>query len=344
MKISYISFVGGKSGGHVLPCIAKAQEMLAQNSTTKILFFTSNAALDKKILAQYTFIDHIVALPLHAVALKKWWRIPWYALQFLRAFFISIVVLYRYKPQMLISMGGLISVPVCLAAKVLGIPITLQELNVIPGKAIKVLAPLATEISVCFEETRAYFAPRACIKRAYPLRFKRALAQLTKTQGCARIGLRDDVATLMIVGGSQGSVFLNTLVKNWLSSKPKTLSLQIIHQLGNQELNEWQELYAAHDIPALVFSFHHEIEYCYAASDLVLCRAGAGTLFELLFFQKKCITVPLETTENNHQLFNAQAFVQAYPHMMHMFRQQELHHDITLFSQQLVKHLMPATQ
>ena len=121
------------------------------------------------------------------------------------------------------------------------------------------------------------------------------------------------------------------------------MPLQVIHQLGDSTLNEWQALYAAHGIPALVFSFNHAIEYCYAASDLVLCRAGAGTLFELLFFQKKCITIPLETTENNHQLFNAQAFVHEYPHMIRMFRQQELH-DITSFSQHLITDLRQANQ
>jgi UDP-N-acetylglucosamine--N-acetylmuramyl-(pentapeptide) pyrophosphoryl-undecaprenol N-acetylglucosamine transferase len=343
MKNMYVSFVGGKSGGHVLPCIAKAQEIIAHNPTTKIVFFTSRSSLDKKIIENYTCIEQTVFLPMQAMVLKKWWRIPQYAIQFLHSFFISMVVLHRYKPQMLISMGGIISIPVCLAAKLLGIPIMLQELNVIPGKAIKALAPLATEISVCFEKTRAYFAPRACIKRAYPLRFKPSLAQVTKEQACAHLGLCDDIPILMIIGGSQGSVFLNALIKRWLAAKPSGMPLQVIHQLGDSTLNEWQALYATHGIPALVFSFNHAIEYCYAASDLVLCRAGAGTLFELLFFQKKCITIPLETTENNHQLFNAQAFAHEYPHMIRMFRQQELH-DITSFSQHLITDLRQANQ
>ena len=286
MKNMYISFVGGKSGGHILPCVARAQEMLAQTPTAKILFFTSTSSLDATILEKYSFINTIVSLPIHSFNLKKWSRMPLYCAQFVYSFLKSLFILHRYKPCMLISMGGLISLPVCLAGKLLGIPITLQELNVVPGKAVKTLAPLAKNILVCFDETRTYFAPRPTHKSDYPVRFAPTLRNLTTIQAREHLGLHSDIPTLMIVGGSQGSLFLNNLVKQWIVTKPHMESLQIIHQLGNQELKEWQAFYTAHNILAHVFSFHHEIEYYYAAANVIICRSGAGTLFEILFFNK----------------------------------------------------------
>ena len=130
-------------------------------------------------------------------------------------------------------------------------------------------------------------------------------------------------------------------MKQWLPTQHH--AIQIIHQLGNHETDEWHTFYTSLKIPALIFSFHHEIEYCYAAADLVLCRAGAGTLFELIFFQKPSIVVPLETNHNNHQLFNALACAQTHPQLIHVIRQKSLHHTVAPFSD-LVEQKFKVTQ
>ena len=329
-KNSSIAFVAGKSGGHLLPCITKAQQIIAQQPETKILFFTTKGTLDKTIVEKYPFLSNVVFLPIQPFPHKHFWRYPAFIWHLITSFFISLYSLFQHKPTSVISMGGLISMPVCLAGYILKLPITLYELNVVPGKAIRALAPLATSLFICFEKTQQYFKKK-CILTHYPIRFSKHHKTISKEVACQKIGLQSKLPTLLILGGSQGSLFLNNIIKSWTQTINFKQPIQIIHQIGNNDTSEWHTFYKTLNIPALVFSFHHEIEHYYAAADIVLCRAGAGTLFEILFFLKKTIVIPLETTKNNHQLSNALACAQNYPTLITVVRQQEIRQNGMLF-------------
>lgn len=328
-KNSYICFVAGKSGGHLLPCITKAQQIIAQQPETKILFFTTKGTLDKTIVEQYPCLTNVVFLPIKPFPNKRFWRYPAFIWHLITSFYISLCMLSRLKPRSIISMGGLISLPVCLAGKLLMLPIILYELNVIPGKAIKALAPFATSIFICFEKTQTYFKKK-CTFTHYPIRFSEHHKLLSKEYACKKINFQAHIPILLILGGSQGSLFLNNVIKSWIQ-RVNPQSIQIIHQIGNNDTTTWQSFYKSVNIHAIVFSFHHDIEHYYAAADIILCRAGAGTLFEVLFFKKQCIVIPLETNTNNHQLSNALACTQEYPLLITVMRQQELHQNNMLF-------------
>ena len=228
-------------------------------------------------------------------------------MQFVRAFFISYKQLRYIRPDHVMSMGGYISLPVCLAARMLKIPFDLYELNAVPGKAVVWLAPLARKIYVCFDEARAYFKPHKVVVSSYPLRFGVG-DSMPKVRACMQLGLDETKKTLAILGGSQGSRSINELMKTFFKAHPQIVDkVQVIHQAGSLGVQGLKDFYRELGISALVYDYDHKLEYTYSAADLIIARAGAGSLFEIAFFKKRGIIVPLELSSTDHQVDNAYA-------------------------------------
>jgi UDP-N-acetylglucosamine--N-acetylmuramyl-(pentapeptide) pyrophosphoryl-undecaprenol N-acetylglucosamine transferase len=323
-KSSTICFVAGKSGGHILPALTLARHHKNKNPSSKVLFFSTDSALDNQLVQNNKLIDWYLPLAIDDVPYKKIHHIPVFLWHSLRSFLTSFHALRIYRPTRVVSLGGYISLPVCLAAKLLRIPIELYELNMVAGKAIKATVPLATTIRVCFPGAQQQFGKRSCTLEPYPLRFTAAHKAITRISALQKIGLCLTRKTIFVLGGSQGSVFINELIKKYLDNNPHLHGhIQVIHQTGTHDTTDWQRWYAHYEIPAIVFAYHHEVEYYYAAADLVVCRSGAGTLWEIVFFEKRAITIPLETHTTDHQLDNAQALAAAYPTLFTVITQQE---------------------
>lgn len=320
-----ICFVAGHSGGHIIPCVTHAQRIRAEQPHATILFFTTTNEFDKKIIQNYQCITTLVQLPLCKLPGKQFFTYPLFVVQVIASCVKSLMMLYKSKPQRIISMGGLVSIPVCIAATLLRIPIELWELNVEPGKTIRCLASFATTINICFKETKKYFPNHTCSVVKYPVRFSEQDKKKSRENICTTLGLAHAKKTILIVGGSQGSQFLNNLIKQWLIENNSIHAhIQIIHQTGNQDLAIMQEFYKRLQIPAIVFAFYSNIQDYYCIADLIICRAGAGTLAEIIFFEKKCITIPLQTSTTAHQLQNALALQKQYPDLVTVMYQQHV--------------------
>jgi UDP-N-acetylglucosamine--N-acetylmuramyl-(pentapeptide) pyrophosphoryl-undecaprenol N-acetylglucosamine transferase len=253
-------------------------------------------------------------------------------IQFLISCWQSYRFLQRYQPQRIISIGGYVSIPVCLVAKMLGISIDLYELNAVPGKATLFLARLATQVFVCFEQTKSYFSASYTQVVAYPIRFKNSqkhyCAELVRTQ----LGLSNLKKTIFVSGGSQGSLSINRLIKQWVELNAHTHSLiQIIHQTGTRDTQNWKEFYRIHEVPALIFDYRDDLAPCYQAADIIVCRAGAGSLFEALFFEKQSIVIPLEIKSTAHQKDNAYAIKELHPELFTVISEKEIMNDNTIF-------------
>ena len=234
-------------------------------------------------------------------------------------------------------MGGLISIPVCLAGKLLRIPIELYELNVEPGKAVNFLSKFVSKINICFDETEKYFPFKKCNLVSYPIRFSESEKKLSKLEAIKKINLSEDKKTILILGGSQGSVFINNLFKDFiLQNNNINNKIQVIHQTGSDKF-DWELLYKENLICAITFDFSDNIEQYYLAADIVVCRSGAGSLSEILFFQKKCITIPLEINSNNHQLLNAKSLEKKHPDLFCVLRQSDVTKNPNLFSEKIKK-------
>ncbi len=323
--------VAGKSGGHIIPCLQFAKK---QSATTNapLLFISTTAALDKKIVAQFPEITNHLELALRNVPYGAWWKLPLFAFSFMHATWKSFWYLKKHKPSGIISTGGFVALPVCIAGKLLGIPISLFELNVIPGKAVGVLTKLATTVFICFKETQSYIK-RPCALTDYPLRFSENDKKITPAEAKTQIGFSETKKLLLILGGSQGSQFLNNLIQQI----PLALlqNYYVVHQTGAEQVTECAEFYARNNVTAEVFAYRDNLALYYQAADLIICRAGAGTLFEALFFEKQTIVIPLETQITDHQLDNAYAMGRMRPDLFSVVRQHELTKDSDLLFKKL---------
>jgi len=323
-------FVAGRSGGHIIPALTLARQAREKNPETKILFFSTAKTLDKKIISAAQ-IDWSIALTLENIPFKKFYLLPFFCWQLMRSFFCAFYHLKKRKPRTVVSTGGYVSIPVCIAAKLLRIPIELFELNVIPGKTTKFLAPLAKKIHICFEKTRSSLAQKKCELTQYPQRFSKNTT-LSREKVLKQFGFAPEKRTVLILGGSQGSLFINNLIKSWVQhNEPATSQIQLIHQAGAQDKTGWDVFYKTHNIPAIARDFFQNVQELYLVADLVICRSGAGSLFETLFFKKLCITIPLEIAQNDHQLYNALEMQKLHPDLFTVVRQAEIKKDIQPF-------------
>lgn len=326
-KINTICFVAGKSGGHIVPALTLAQQCIAQqriaqqHNNANVLFFSTDTPLDHRIISHSSTVDTHVPLHLGNVP-RSVWKLPQFVFNLATSFCKSMYHLLKHKPQSVISTGGYIAIPVCLAAWILRIPVTVYELNVVPGKAVKFLAPLATTIATCFTDTKKYLGSHAhkCTFTQYPVRY---ITRMPKEDASKTLGLSPDKKTILVLGGSQGSTFINKAIQQWIEKHP-TKEVQLIHQTGAQHLNELITFYKVHNIPAVVFDYAQDLRAHYGAADVVICRSGAGTLFETLFFEKPCITIPLEGVAASHQVNNALSIAQSYPKLFTVVRQKDI--------------------
>lgn len=321
--MNHIAIAAGRSGGHIIPGITIAEQLSKKHPNTAITFFATNNALDKKILAQQHHIERILFLTVDNVP-KQSYRYPLFLMQLLWACIKTLFHLMRYRPKKIILMGGYISIPVCIAAWLLHIPRELYELNAIPGKATRFLSPMVNTICCCFSQTTHYFTKNKAFIVPYPVRFSPAVHAITQSKAIAELGLNPTRKTIVVLGGSQGSISLNQFIKKALT-KISALkdTIQVIHQTGAHDKTNWQQWYKKLQIPALIFTYHHDLSLHYQAADLIIARSGAGTIFETLFFKKPCILIPLEHCANDHQLYNAQAMQQSYPQLFYVVQQSD---------------------
>ena len=332
MNTKTICCVAGKSGGHIIPCLTIAHNNHAQNERTNILFFSANTPLDKTILSQNPSVSWHIMLQLSTRA-GSFFTTMWRAFA---SFIISFFYLCKYKPEKIITTGGIVAIPTCIAGFILRIPITLYSLDAVPGKAIQFLTPLATSVVTCFATSQKYFPPHKCSVEPYPVKYKNiSITDMPMAQ--QSLGLSPNKKTIVVLGGSQGSIFLNECMKKLInepSFNPETT--QIIHQTGSLDSTDWKSFYASHNTTAHVFSYHPNLALMYSAADLIICRAGAGTLFEIKFFNKPCIIIPLKTNTTTHQVDNARAMSREYPELFCTIAQDDIENDFTLLFSALV--------
>lgn len=312
-----ICFVASGSGGHIIPCLSLAEQYKKKDPSISFIFFTSKKKLDREIINKNPLIKRVITLSLYQTSSQNPLLLMPYLFSLGRSLIYSFYILCSQKPLKIISTGGVLSIPVCIAAKILKIPIELWELNAEPGKTIYFLARWANKINVCFKETISYFKPDQCRLEKYPLRSSIIAPQEDSTTTLP--------LTILILGGSQGSIFINETIKAWLITVPELCkTIKIIHQAGMESLESVQQFYVQKAITAEVFDYHDSLEKYYKEAHIIISRSGAGSLFEIVFFNKYCITIPLETASTKHQTANARAFAKTYPEKIIMFNQKEV--------------------
>ncbi len=341
-----ICLVAGKSAGHILPAITIANQIKKQAETCQILFISNQTALDYQVLNHNPIINQHVGINLINLPYKQFWLLPKFIYQLFYAGYCAWKILKKQNISQIISTGGIISIPVCLIAKYLKIPIIIYELNVEPGKATNFLAKFSDQIKICFAKTSTYLPKyqTKCELITYPTRFNNHDYELTKSQALQIIkqknaSFNQTNQTILILGGSQGSLFINQTFAKLINQNP-ALKIQVIHQTGSQDQTNWPEFYAKHQIANITFSYESNLMPYYILADLIICRSGAGTLAEILPLKTKTITIPLKTGYTSHQIDNALEIAKNYPYIT-VLEQSEIQTNFNLFYQAVIADLAP---
>ncbi len=341
---STLCIAAGKSGGHLIPTIELARRWHQEHPHGSVLLCTYGTDLDQKIYSQHPFISQIVSFSFTTFVWKKFWTYPYIAYECIKACIKAWRVLRVTPPEKIITTGGAVAVPICIVAKMLGIPCEVYELNVHPGKAVFFLSWIGAKMFAVFHETLSLL--KKATYTDYPIRFtqqeiirhKEAIAQLNAT-GLPSHPFTAHKKTLLVLGGSQGSLYLNKLTTAFFQARPYLKdTIQLIHQAGTQA-PELSVPYEAIGLTFALFDFHPAVATFCQAADLVICRAGAGTLFELKFFKKKALIIPLRAASTSHQEANAAALAKEFPEQFYLWHQGDIMKNSQAFFDAIETHL-----
>lgn len=296
-----ILVAGGGTGGHLYPGIAIAKEFLRREPTGEILFVGTRNGLEATVVPREGFALETIAvsgvvgksLPARLAGMA---RLPVGLAQ-------AWAIVSRFRPDLAVGVGGYASGPAIWVAAKRGVPVLLQEQNLYPGTTNRWLAPLARLICVAFAESRQFFPPEKVVVTGNPIR--REL--LNSLSGTRRVR-REPPWTLLVFGGSQGSARLNRAMEEALGElEDYHQQLRIIHQTGHRHHEAVKKAYAAWPGQAVVEPFLYDMAARYREADLVVCRAGAMTVAEVLVALLPAILVPFPHAVHDHQQINAQA-------------------------------------
>ena len=308
---------GGGTGGHLFPGISLAQAMLLTYPDCEVLFIGTERKVDKTALADLGF----ATMPLKSQGLKgKSLRAKIMALLHQpAALFEAARIMRKFKPDLVFGVGGYVTGPVILAARLLGITTCIHEQNSIPGLANKLLGHIAHRIFVSLPGSEKYFPAAKTVLSGNPVR-----ATIIKAANQMRCKKYREPLTLLVLGGSQGARRLNSLMleaaaRCLVARKPVP---NIIHQTGAHDEAQVRQKYTELGINARVQAFFSDMAAIYSQADLVVSRAGATTLAELTVCHKPVILVPFPFAADNHQEINGRYLVEAGGGLM--FKQSEL--------------------
>ncbi len=298
---------GGGTGGHIYPGLAIAEALAAVRPQVEVLFVGGDG-LEQRVVPR-------AGWPYQRVAARAWpRRLSWTLLRAVGLTAVgtaqAIALLARWRPQVVVATGGYAAAPVGAAAVILGIPIVVQEQNLSVGVANRVLARWARVISVSHERVARRLGRKAVVT-GVPVR--RGALGGDRARGRQRFELDDRSLTILVLGGSQGARSLNAAVVDMAAHMPQAAEVQILHQTG-QDHEEWVRAQIA-SLPTsmryVAVPYIEDMADAYACADLVICRAGAGTLAEVAANGLPVIAVPYPYAAEGHQEANAQVLAGA---------------------------------
>ncbi|MCA9656881.1 MAG: undecaprenyldiphospho-muramoylpentapeptide beta-N-acetylglucosaminyltransferase [Myxococcales bacterium] len=301
-----VVIAGGGTGGHLFPGIALAEEI--QREGGEVLFVGTDRGIEARVVPEQGYalakIDASGIKGRGVLGLVRglarlpgaWWQ--------------SRAILKRFRPDVVVGVGGYASGPLIATAAMMGIPGGIMEQNSVPGITNRILARVVKRIFCTFEDPKGFFPAQKCVLTGNPIR-RQLLASLQGDEDTAAA----TPPRLFVFGGSQGARAIN---RTFLAALPTLLEalpdLEIWHQTGKADYDEVKAGYAALGLEApkvRVDAFIKGMAEPYRWCDLVLCRAGATSLAELTAVGRPAVLVPFPHATDNHQEHNARSLVDA---------------------------------
>ncbi len=307
---------GGGTGGHLFPGISFGQAMMRSYPDSEVLFIGTERKVDKTALTDLGFITKTIKS--QGIKGKSFTAVLKALFQQPMALLEAVKIIKEFKPDLVFGVGGYVTGPVILAARLLGVTTCIHEQNSIPGLANKLLGHIAHRIFVSLPGSEKYFPARKTVLSGNPVR-----SNIVDAAGQAQSN-EQHFMTLLILGGSQGARRLNSLMLEAVEKCLVKLSAPpvIIHQTGEHDEDMVRDKYSELGINARVQAFYRDMAEIYSQADLVISRAGATTLAELTVFHKPVILIPFPYAADNHQEINGSYVVEAGAGLM--YRQSEL--------------------
>jgi UDP-N-acetylglucosamine--N-acetylmuramyl-(pentapeptide) pyrophosphoryl-undecaprenol N-acetylglucosamine transferase len=294
MKGRSVVISGGGTGGHLYPSLAVGEKLRSREPSLRLTFIGGHRAMEKSLMERQGV--HFIPMRIEGLkgrglkSLRTMAMLPF-------AFARSLAILLRLRPALVIGVGGYSSGPVVLAGSLLGIPTLILEQNLTPGFTNRLLTRWATKAVVAFESSLRYFKGKG-VWLGNPVR-----------EEFYRIGPkpRTPKLDLLVFGGSQGARVLNrTMAAALPLLAPARPRLRITHQTGTADSETVRTAYAESGFAdAEVSPFFHDMASRFETADLVVGRAGATTIAELIVARRAAILVPFAAAADNHQAKNA---------------------------------------
>ena len=293
-----IILTGGGTAGHVTPNLALLSSL--KKAGYEIRYIGSYQGIERKLIEG-------AGIPYDGISsgkLRRYFDLKNFSDPFrvAKGYFEALRLMKRYKPDVVFSKGGFVAVPVVLAAKHYKVPVIIHESDMTPGLANKICIPSAAKVCCNFPETLKYLPKDKAVLTGSPIRAE--LLEGDRKAGLSYAHLTEDKPVLLIIGGSLGSVAVNTAVRKILPQLLNTF--QVIHICGKGHLDE-----SLIGTPGYVqYEYvNAPLRHLFAAADLIISRAGANSICEILALRKPNILIPLSAAASRgDQILNASSF------------------------------------
>jgi UDP-N-acetylglucosamine--N-acetylmuramyl-(pentapeptide) pyrophosphoryl-undecaprenol N-acetylglucosamine transferase len=295
----------GGTGGHLFPGLAVAEALRVRGH--EVLLFISEKEIDSIAVSNHSEF-RFEKLPSIGLPSPFSPAILGFTRRFLESLSLCRKIYNGFHPHAVLGMGGFTSTAPIMAGRMRQIATFVHESNAIPGKANRMTARMVRAVLLGFKECAQFFPLVRTEVTGTPIRSE--LKAIERSEARRRLGLRDDLTTLLVMGGSQGATGINQAMIKALPFL-HDLQLQVIHLSGRRDEQLMTDNYRRENIPAFVAPFHHAMEELYSASDFAIARSGAASLSELAVFGLPSILIPYPYAAEDHQTRNAEIFVRA---------------------------------
>lgn len=302
-----VMITGGGTGGHTSPAVAIIEELRKRDPRLVIQWVGCNSSIEQRVCARIG--EPFRSLPVAGWPRKRSLRQVWVGIKLLYSMVRAFFLLKQFRPQVVVGVGGYVSLPLCYIAQRLGIPTVLHEQNKRLGMANRLLAPRATRIMLGYPDTLGKYPQDAARVVGNPVRagFMHPPSQIEARK---TMNLEPETPVILVVGGSQGAHTLNTamgdVIKQFSSSE-----VQFVWMTGEKDVVSAKNAATATPVRVDVYPFIDDMVSAFAAADLIVSRAGASSTAEIALMGKPSILVPYPHATDNHQEHNARAFVDA---------------------------------
>lgn len=296
-----VLFTGGATGGHLYPAIAIAEE-ISKSINSRIGFAGSRKGIEARVIPEKGYIFYQVWIS--GIQRKKIIMNLLLPFKIVVSLIQAIIIIVRFKPHIIIGTGGYVSWPVLAAGILLRKKIVIQEQNQYPGLVTRLIAPFADAVHLSYKNSVRYFKKKKNLHiSGNPTRAD--LEKANSEKSYLFYQLKPDKTTLLILGGSQGSLFINKTIIKYLSELLQNDDLQILWATG-ENWYEWIKKETGEFNQIKILPYIKDIGSAYAVCDLIICRAGATTIAEISRLGIPTVFIPLSTSAAGHQTGNAQ--------------------------------------